>query len=57
MKKTRVLFRPGRILKPGVIVTAEITPEHTVQSFVTGFSGQHILLEDWPEPVPRWRIR
>ena len=57
MKKTRVLFRPGRILKPGVIVTAEITPEHTVQSFVTGFSGQHILLEDWPEPVPRWIIR
>ena len=50
---TKTLYKPARPLKRGAIVTAEIEPGYTVQSIVTGFSGQNVLLDGWPEPISR----
>lgn len=54
---TKTLFKPAKPLKRGAIVTVDISPYHTLQSEIVGFSGTNLLLDGWPEPVSRGRVR
>ena len=54
---TRTLFKPARPLKRGAIVKVQISPYHILESEIMGFSGTDLLLDGWPEPVSRGRVR
>ena len=54
---TKTLFKPAKPLKRGAIVKVQISPYHTLQSEIVGFSGTNLLLDGWPEPVSRGRVR
>ena len=54
---TKTIFKPSKPLRMGVTVTVEIGPHHTLHSEIVGFSGTSLLLDGWPEPVSRGRVR
>lgn len=54
---TRAIFKPAKPLKMGAIVTVDISPCHTLQSEIVGFSGTNLLLDGWLEPVSKGRVR
>lgn len=55
--KATILHKPSKPLKRGQNVTVELGPGYTLQSHIIGFSGADLLLDGYPHPVERRRVR
>lgn len=55
--KARIIYRPNQQIRPGAIVIAKISPWHSLETHVTGFTGHKLNLADWSHPVRRQKVR